>query len=165
MSVTDERLPRPYRLAYDREPLCLSGSSWFIRGAVMANCWLYCSPLVLLWMGTQATVLDRGRPAVPSTGASVAGVFVTPGDGGYVYNAAAASRACVRLAATLATREQMEEAQRRGLQTCKYGWMEGPVAVIPRTTSDDNCGKGKVGLATWNVPANKEFAAYCFKEE
>lgn len=45
---------------------------------------------------------------------------------------------------------------------CSYGWVKDGLVVIPRLTSNQKCGKGKVGLVTWNAEHSKTFMVYCF---
>ncbi|KAJ3596693.1 hypothetical protein NHX12_003097 [Muraenolepis orangiensis] len=89
----------------------------------MASC-RWGSPLVLLWLVVHAVASDpKLLGAVPST----AGVFMVPADGRYSYDAAAATAACLRRNATLATELRMEAARQSGLQTCKYDPQEEEV--------------------------------------
>ncbi|XP_026221756.1 lymphatic vessel endothelial hyaluronic acid receptor 1b [Anabas testudineus] len=91
-----------------------------------------------------------------------AGVFMLIEGGRYTLNFTAATAACLVLNVTIATRVQMERALLQGLQTCKFGWIQEKVAVVPRLKSDLNCGKGKTGLVEWNVNEDRKFAVFCF---
>eukprot|EP00064_Thunnus_orientalis_P002924 superscaffoldBa00000229_g2932 len=71
--------------------------------------------------------------------------------GKYTFNFTAAKAACLSLNVTIATRTQIERAVQRGLEMCKFGWIDGQVAVIPRITADKNCGKGKTGVVPWSI--------------
>ena len=51
--------------------------------------------------------------------ARVAGVFMIPETGTYQFTAAEARDACLRLNATIATREQMVVALQSGFETCR----------------------------------------------
>ncbi|XP_037110394.1 lymphatic vessel endothelial hyaluronic receptor 1b isoform X2 [Syngnathus acus] len=96
-----------------------------------------------------------------SKGQSAAGVFLLIEGGGYTFNFTAALAACHSRHATMATVANMEEALRHGLQTCKFGWVTEQVAVIPRLTASDRCGKGKTGLIRWNAGTDQAFAVFC----
>ncbi|XP_056138572.1 lymphatic vessel endothelial hyaluronic acid receptor 1-like [Lampris incognitus] len=87
---------------------------------------------------------------------------MVPESGRYILNAKNATDACQYLNVSIATTAQMERALQLGLQTCKFGWIDGHVAVIPRITRDPKCGKNKTGLVTWSPAAEKLFCAYCF---
>lgn len=80
----------------------------------------------------------------------------------YTFNFTAAEAACLNLNATIATQAQMEQALQMGLETCKFGWISEKIAVIPRLSSDEKCGRGKTGLATWAANLQKKFAVFCF---
>ncbi|XP_068458499.1 lymphatic vessel endothelial hyaluronic receptor 1b [Clinocottus analis] len=95
-------------------------------------------------------------------GLSVAGVFLLMDGGSYSFNAAAAGAACLSLSVRIASRAQMERAVQRGLQTCKFGWIAERIAVVPRLTADEKCGKGKTGLVTWFAKKDQKFGVFCF---
>ncbi|XP_032401761.1 lymphatic vessel endothelial hyaluronic receptor 1b [Xiphophorus hellerii] len=90
------------------------------------------------------------------------GIFLLIDGGRYTLNFTEAQVACSFLKVTIATIAQMEEAVRHGLETCKFGWVAEKTAVVPRITSDNNCGKGNTGLVLWNTPPDRKFAVYCF---
>ncbi|GLD61610.1 lymphatic vessel endothelial hyaluronic acid receptor 1-like protein [Lates japonicus] len=92
----------------------------------------------------------------------VAGVFMIPEGGQYTLNFTAARAACLYLNVTIATKDQMERAVLRGLETCRYGWIAEKIAVIPRLISEEKCGKGNTGLVLWYARAESKFGAYCF---
>ncbi|XP_044213080.1 lymphatic vessel endothelial hyaluronic receptor 1b [Thunnus albacares] len=99
--------------------------------------------------------------AVP-TSQRAAGVFMLIEGGKYTFNFTAAKAACLSLNVTIATRTQIERAVQRGLEMCKFGWIDGQVAVIPRITADKNCGKGKTGVVLWYARADQKFGVFCF---
>ncbi|KAM7397168.1 hypothetical protein PAMP_020161 [Pampus punctatissimus] len=82
--------------------------------------------------------------------------------GTYTFNFTAARAACLFLNVTIATRTQLDRALQRGLETCKFGWIDEQIAVIPRLTADKNCGQSKTGVVTWSAPADKKFGVFCF---
>uniref|UniRef100_A0A4W6FXV0 Link domain-containing protein n=1 Tax=Lates calcarifer TaxID=8187 RepID=A0A4W6FXV0_LATCA len=85
-----------------------------------------------------------------------------PEGGQYTLNFTAARAACLYLNVTIATKDQMEHAVLRGLETCRYGWIAEKIAVIPRLISEEKCGKGNTGLVLWYARAESKFGAYCF---
>ncbi|KAM7003521.1 lymphatic vessel endothelial hyaluronic receptor 1b [Tautogolabrus adspersus] len=91
-----------------------------------------------------------------------AGVFLLIEGGVYTFNFTAARDACLFLNVTMATRAQMERAVQHGLETCKFGWITERVAVVPRLTSDEKCGRGKTGVVQWNASEDTKFGVFCF---
>uniref|UniRef100_A0A8B9STN5 Lymphatic vessel endothelial hyaluronan receptor 1 n=1 Tax=Anas platyrhynchos TaxID=8839 RepID=A0A8B9STN5_ANAPL len=77
-------------------------------------------------------------------------------------NFSEASNACNQLNLQLASKDQVEKALKHRFETCSYGWVKDGLVVIPRLTSNQKCGKGKVGLVTWNAEHSKTFMVYCF---
>uniref|UniRef100_A0A3P8T6E4 Lymphatic vessel endothelial hyaluronic receptor 1b n=1 Tax=Amphiprion percula TaxID=161767 RepID=A0A3P8T6E4_AMPPE len=75
----------------------------------------------------------------------------------YTLNFTAARATCLFLNVTMATRAQMERAVQHGLETCRRS-----IAVVPRLTSNNNCGRGKTGLVTWSALADRKFNVFCF---
>ncbi|KAM7415143.1 hypothetical protein PAMA_019798 [Pampus argenteus] len=90
------------------------------------------------------------------------GVFMLIEGGRYTFNFTAARAACLFLNVTIATRAQLDRALQRGLETCKFGWIDEQIAVIPRLTADKNCGQSKTGVVTWPARADKKFGVFCF---
>ncbi|XP_024912077.1 integumentary mucin C.1-like [Cynoglossus semilaevis] len=108
-----------------------------------------------------ASVIPTSKTGV-SQGNTVAGVFMLIEGDTYTFDYTSAKAACLLLNTTIATKAQMERAMRRGLETCKYGWVEEKFAVIPRITPNDKCGMGLRGVAVWYTLAMRKFAAFCF---
>ncbi|NWR44935.1 LYVE1 protein, partial [Regulus satrapa] len=77
-------------------------------------------------------------------------------------NFSEASNGCNQFNLQLASKEQVEEAQKHGFETCNYGWVKEGFAVIPRITSNQKCGQGKTGVAQWKAGKDKKFHLYCF---
>ncbi|KAM4619149.1 lymphatic vessel endothelial hyaluronic receptor 1b [Polymixia lowei] len=117
--------------------------------------------LLLLSLAVCTLALDHGEIKVSEPG-HVEGVFMIPVDGKYIFNATEARSACRHLNTTLATAAQMENALQHGLQTCRFGWIDGQIAAVPRITADVKCGNNKTGLATWRANVDKLFGAFCF---
>ncbi|CAO2582838.1 Lymphatic vessel endothelial hyaluronic acid receptor 1 [Lemmus lemmus] len=72
-----------------------------------------------------------------------------------------ARETCQVLGLTLASKAQMEAAQKSGFETCSYGWVGERFSVIPRIFPNPKCGKNGVGVLIWNVSPNLKFRAYC----
>ncbi|KFQ12443.1 Lymphatic vessel endothelial hyaluronic acid receptor 1, partial [Leptosomus discolor] len=77
-------------------------------------------------------------------------------------NFSEASNACNQLNLQLASKDQVEKALKHGFETCSYGWVNDGVVVVPRITSNEKCGRGKVGLVQWHADLFKTFNVYCF---
>lgn len=73
-----------------------------------------------------------------------------------------AREACQVLGLTLASKAQMEAAQKSGFETCSYGWVAERISVIPRIFSNPKCGKNGVGVLIWNVSPSLKIRAYCY---
>ncbi|XP_022601994.1 lymphatic vessel endothelial hyaluronic acid receptor 1-like [Seriola dumerili] len=124
------------------------------RFMFFTQCLMLC--LAALFPAAESSVIQV--PQSPIT----AGVFMLIEGGKYTLNFTAARAACLFLNVTIATRDQMEQALQQGLETCKFGWIAEQIAVLPRLTPDNNCGKGKTGVVTWRASADKQFGVYCF---
>ncbi|KAK7811628.1 hypothetical protein U0070_006064 [Myodes glareolus] len=72
-----------------------------------------------------------------------------------------ARETCQVLGLTLASKAQMEAAQKSGFETCSYGWVGDRISVIPRIFPNPKCGKNGVGVLIWNASPSLKFRAYC----
>ncbi|XP_036390552.1 lymphatic vessel endothelial hyaluronic acid receptor 1-like [Megalops cyprinoides] len=81
----------------------------------------------------------------------------------YSFNASQARAVCQLLNVVIASKAQVEEAHRNGLETCRFGWIDGQIAVIPRITPSQGCGQNKVGIVVWQAIPSKLFDVFCFK--
>ncbi|KAM8891651.1 lymphatic vessel endothelial hyaluronic receptor 1b isoform 2-T2 [Spinachia spinachia] len=102
------------------------------------------------------------HPTKDTRSHSAAGVFMIIEGGEYTFNSSAAAAACRLLNVTIATRAQVERAQRRGLETCKFGWIAEQIAVVLRHTADKKCGQGFTGVVTWRAKLDQRFGVFCF---
>ncbi|XP_069759936.1 lymphatic vessel endothelial hyaluronic acid receptor 1a [Narcine bancroftii] len=75
-----------------------------------------------------------------------------------------AHEACRRLGTVLATKEQVEVAHNLGYEKCRYGWVNDGFPVIPRISPLPQCGQNKTGVLIWSQYFDKEFDAYCFRD-
>ncbi|XP_034052825.1 lymphatic vessel endothelial hyaluronic acid receptor 1a [Gymnodraco acuticeps] len=105
----------------------------------------------------------------PGKDQSVAGVFQVSdlnylNQPQYSYNASDARSLCLSFGVNIASKAQVQEALTRGLETCRYGWIDEHLAVVPRVKAIPNCGQNKTGLVTWRVDVTKKLDVFCFNE-
>ncbi|XP_030646436.1 lymphatic vessel endothelial hyaluronic receptor 1b [Chanos chanos] len=103
-------------------------------------------------------------PVFPENG-RISGVFMVYLESKpqvYSFNASVAREACQSLNVNIATKGQVETAQKNGLQTCRYGWVAENFAVVPRTVRSERCGQNKLGVITWQAEPSKAFEVFCF---
>ncbi|CAL8235960.1 unnamed protein product [Boreogadus saida] len=82
----------------------------------------------------------------------------------YTFNASEARLVCQSLGLTIATKAQVQRALSQGFQTCRFGWIDEHLAVVPRATPRPSCGKGKTGLVEWRTSVKRLFDVFCFNE-
>ncbi|XP_073706140.1 lymphatic vessel endothelial hyaluronic receptor 1b [Garra rufa] len=127
----------------------------------MARVWLpLCLPLILF---TSTICLDVGQIQVPSNDGISGVLLVQTKTYKYSFNATTAKEACEAIKMRIATKAEVETANKNGLQTCRFGWVEEQIAVIPRTEKSEKCGKSTLGVIVWRADISKMFDAYCFK--
>ncbi|XP_048042250.1 lymphatic vessel endothelial hyaluronic acid receptor 1a [Megalobrama amblycephala] len=80
----------------------------------------------------------------------------------YALNASAARDLCKRLGLTIASKAQVTEAQKHGLETCRFGWVDEQIAVVPRVQVKQICGNGKTGVVVWRAKPGSQFDVFCF---
>uniref|UniRef100_A0A8C5GVV9 Link domain-containing protein n=1 Tax=Gouania willdenowi TaxID=441366 RepID=A0A8C5GVV9_GOUWI len=100
---------------------------------------------------------------------SVAGVFQVTrlndfNQPHYAFNASEARLLCLSLGVHIASKAQVETALTRGFETCRFGWIDEYLAVIPRIRALINCGKNQTGLVPWRASVKKKFDVFCFNE-
>ncbi|KAM7015135.1 lymphatic vessel endothelial hyaluronic acid receptor 1a [Tautogolabrus adspersus] len=105
----------------------------------------------------------------PGANQSVAGVFQVSfldhlNQPQYAYNASEARQLCSILGVIIASKSEVRTALSRGLETCRYGWIDEHFAVIPRSKALYNCGQNQTGLVPWRAPVTKKFDVFCFNE-
>ncbi|KAL7871169.1 hypothetical protein SRHO_G00086660 [Serrasalmus rhombeus] len=107
--------------------------------------------------------LDHSQIQVyPETG-GVSGVFMAMlKNKKYSFNATAAAEVCTSLGVRIATRAEVEMAQSKGLQTCRFGWVKEQIAVVPRIEGNEKCGQKKVGVIPWAASTSTMFEVFCF---
>ncbi|XP_051987205.1 lymphatic vessel endothelial hyaluronic acid receptor 1a [Xyrauchen texanus] len=95
---------------------------------------------------------------------AISGVFEATLGNEYALNASAARDICEHLGVTIANKAQVVEAQKHGLETCRFGWIDEQIAVIPRVQVKQSCGNGAVGVIVWRADLSKKFEVFCFNE-
>lgn len=80
----------------------------------------------------------------------------------YALNAAEARTCCQSLGLIIASVSQVEKAMTRGLETCRFGWTDENLAVVPRKNPQMTCGQNKIGLVKWRTEVSKKFDVFCF---
>ncbi|XP_043120134.1 lymphatic vessel endothelial hyaluronic receptor 1b isoform X2 [Puntigrus tetrazona] len=127
----------------------------------MARVWLQlCLPFFLF---TSALCLDVSQIQVP-TNDGISGVLLIQSNSNvYSFNATAAKEACEAIKMRMATKAEVETANKNGLQTCRFGWVEEQIAVIPRIEKSEKCAKNQLGVSVWRADVSKMFDVYCFK--
>ncbi|XP_027008969.1 lymphatic vessel endothelial hyaluronic acid receptor 1a [Tachysurus fulvidraco] len=118
--------------------------------------------MLLAQFVTSAPLIDVSQIRVYPEHGSVAGVFHAWLSKGYVFSASEARDVCERLGVTIADKSQVEKALALGFETCKFGWINEQVAVVPRIQAKESCGKNQLGLITWRAPVSSAFDVYCF---
>uniref|UniRef100_A0A8C4PXM7 Tumor necrosis factor-inducible gene 6 protein n=1 Tax=Eptatretus burgeri TaxID=7764 RepID=A0A8C4PXM7_EPTBU len=65
---------------------------------------------------------------------------------------------------SLATPEQLLQAQQAGLHNCVAGWLAGGIVGYPIVKPSNNCGDGHPGVMTYGVRHNREekWDVYCY---
>ncbi|XP_008407077.1 stabilin-1 isoform X1 [Poecilia reticulata] len=98
--------------------------------------------------------------------ANTAGVFhLRSTEGKYKMNFSQADAACQAEDATLATFQQLGDAQQLGMHLCVAGWIAGGRVGYPIRFPSDKCGDNHVGLVMYRDPVDQssKYDAYCYR--
>ncbi|KAM9861344.1 lymphatic vessel endothelial hyaluronic acid receptor 1a [Aulostomus maculatus] len=82
----------------------------------------------------------------------------------YAFNVSEARQLCSSLGVRIASLQEIEEALRSGFETCRYGWVDEQLGVIPRIKAVTVCGKNQTGLVPWRAAVTHKFDVFCFNE-
>nr|XP_057945049.1 lymphatic vessel endothelial hyaluronic acid receptor 1a isoform X2 [Doryrhamphus excisus] len=82
----------------------------------------------------------------------------------YAFNTTDARDLCLSLGVNIATKDQVMAALNRGLETCRFGWIDEHFVVIPRVKALSNCGQNQTGLVKWRAAVTRKFDVFCFNE-
>ncbi|KAL6113072.1 lyve1 [Pungitius sinensis] len=132
--------------------------------------WLCITSLLSFTQVTSDQTIDTSHIRVfPGENQSIAGVFQVSkvndlNQPQYSFNASEARWLCSSLGVKIASKAQLQEALTRGLETCRYGWIDEHYAVIPRIKALSNCGQNQKGLVAWRAVVTKKFDVFCFNE-
>ncbi|XP_051726032.1 lymphatic vessel endothelial hyaluronic receptor 1b [Ctenopharyngodon idella] len=129
--------------------------------AVMARVWLaFCQ---LFFLFTSTPCLDVSQILVP-TNDGISGVLLVQAKNNvYSFNATTAREACEAIKMRIANLAEVKTANQNGLQTCRFGWIEEQIAVIPRIERSEKCGRNNSGVIIWRINISRMFDVYCFK--
>lgn len=136
----------------------------------MNNIWLCITSLLAVTLVFSDGKIGRHRIVVfPGENQSIAGVFLVShlnsnNNFVYAFNASEARRVCIELGVHMASKDQVERALTRGLETCRFGWIDEHFAVIPRIHPLGTCGKSQTGLVPWRASVTKLFDVFCYNE-
>ncbi|XP_034535539.1 lymphatic vessel endothelial hyaluronic acid receptor 1a [Notolabrus celidotus] len=118
-------------------------------------------------MSLQTNVKDHIR-VFPGANQTIAGVFqatsINNNKPKYAFNASEARQLCLSLGVTMASKAEVQTALSRGLETCRFGWIDEHFAVIPRSRALPSCGQSQTGLVTWRADVTHKFDVFCFNE-
>ncbi|KAM4688769.1 uncharacterized protein O3C94_006904 isoform 2-T2 [Discoglossus pictus] len=69
--------------------------------------------------------------------------------------------------ATLASRDQLAEAMKSGLQECRAGWISKAEVAYPRIRQHWNCGENKTGIISYGIRQNlqEKWDVFCYKHD
>ncbi|XP_067305888.1 CD44 antigen [Pseudorasbora parva] len=117
--------------------------------------------LVLLAAGSPA--LLQAAPVQDHSGrCSFAGVLHVEGTSHYALTFQQALELCRSLDYKLATQEQIIEAYKKGLRTCRYGWIDGQIVTFLPDVNGPNCDSSSTEV-TFHPKATEHLSdVYCF---
>ncbi|KAM4596195.1 LOW QUALITY PROTEIN: lymphatic vessel endothelial hyaluronic acid receptor 1a [Fundulus diaphanus] len=155
INTNSARLPAPQHASSSLSP-------------VMNIIWV-CVPSLLAFSLVSSDQNTSNIRVFPAANQTIAGVIQVSylnvrNEHQYAFNASEARKICQSLGLSIASKAQVKEALSRGLETCRYGWTDEQIAVIPRIHALFNCGKNQTGLVAWRASVTYRFDVFCFNE-
>ncbi|GAA6233678.1 lymphatic vessel endothelial hyaluronic acid receptor 1-like [Lates japonicus] len=132
--------------------------------------WLCITSVLSVTAVVSGQTVDTSHIRVfPAVNQSVAGVFQVSSldhlnQPQYAFNASEARTLCSSLRVNMASKADVQRALSRGLETCRFGWVDEHFAVVPRINPLSNCGQSQTGLVMWRAPVTQKFDVFCFNE-
>ncbi|ROL43614.1 CD44 antigen [Anabarilius grahami] len=119
--------------------------------------------LLLVVLATGSPALLQAAPVQGHIGrCSFAGVLHVEGTSLYSLNFQQALELCQSLDYKLATQEQIIEAYKKGLRTCRYGWIDGQNVMFLPHVNGPNCDSSSTEVTLHPKAAEYLSDVYCF---
>ncbi|XP_016430993.1 lymphatic vessel endothelial hyaluronic acid receptor 1-like [Sinocyclocheilus rhinocerous] len=118
---------------------------------------------LLLVFATGSPALLQAAPVQGSSGrCSVAGVFLVEGTSRYSLTFQQALELCQSFDYKLATQEQVNDAYKKGLRTCRFGWIDGQNVMFLPHVNGPNCDYSSTEITFHPEAAGYLSDVYCF---
>ncbi|XP_059361162.1 CD44 antigen-like [Carassius carassius] len=119
--------------------------------------------LLLVVFASGSPALLQAAPFQGSNGrCSFAGVSLFEGTSHYSLTFQQALELCRRFDYGLATREQVNDAYKKGLRTCRYGWIDGQNVMFLPHVNGPNCDSSSTEITFHPETAGYLSDVYCF---
>ncbi|XP_051756882.1 CD44 antigen [Ctenopharyngodon idella] len=119
--------------------------------------------LLLVVLATGSPALLQAAPVQGHIGrCSFAGVLHVEGTSRYSLTFQQALELCQSLDYKLATQEQINEAYKKGLRTCRYGWIDGQNVMFLPHVNGPNCDSSSTEVTLHPKAAEYLSDVYCF---
>ncbi|XP_052457204.1 uncharacterized protein LOC128016603 [Carassius gibelio] len=119
--------------------------------------------LLLVVFVSGSPALLQAAPVQGSSGrCSFAGVSLFEGTSLYSFTFQQALELCQRFDYKLATQEQVNDAYKKGLRTCRYGWIDGQHVMFLPHVNGPNCDSSSTEITIHPETAGYLSDVYCF---